>query len=303
MALASAGHKLGQIVGDWWEEHVVLTLLNEVGSDLDLFIDNRFVERTCRDKKIVWPDYDDNNVDYDYAIELGGTKETKGMPVGFVECFWRRGARHSKDKARDDTNKLLPMRETYPTARMLAIAACGEFTEPARDYVRSRGVELFFVAKSNIIQAFKAEGFTIDYADNLPEQDKLNLVNALEANLTKDAKKRVYKRLLEKGGQQTFNSFKSKISGALSSMPQEIKIRVVNKSSPMIFYSTDSVEDFLGNNDLNNDVEFIDREFEYTVVYSDGTEFNIAVNSVTALLQTHKKIMRLEKHMLQVNTM
>ena len=122
-------------------------------------------------------------------LELGGSASKKGVPVAFLESFWRRGARHSKDKARDDTNKLLPMRDTYPTARFLAIAACGEFTEPARDYVRTRNVELFFVSKDRIVEAFQSIGAEIDYPDSLPESQKLLLVRALESTLTAESQR------------------------------------------------------------------------------------------------------------------
>ena len=148
--LSSAGHKLGQIVGDWWETQVIYPLLKEVAAELGLYLDNRVVNRTCRADKVQWADVESNFVDYDFVLELGGNASTRGIPVAFLESFWRRGARHSKDKARDDTNKLLSMRETYPTARFLAIAACGEFTEPARDYVRSRNVELLFISKKSV---------------------------------------------------------------------------------------------------------------------------------------------------------
>jgi hypothetical protein len=92
-----------------------------------------------RGRKIEWLDSDGNTVDYDYVLELHGTENEIGIPVAFVECFWRRGARHSKDKARDDSGKLMPMRETYPTARFLGIVAAGDFTKPARDLIHQAG--------------------------------------------------------------------------------------------------------------------------------------------------------------------
>jgi hypothetical protein len=136
---ASAGHQLGQAVGDWWERYVALPLLSQIVRELSLFLDNRFIPRSGRESgdKILWPDEDGNKVDYDVVMELGGTENGRGTPVAFIEVFWRRGARHSKDKSRDDSGKLMPMRDTYPTARYLGIAACGDFTMPARELIRS----------------------------------------------------------------------------------------------------------------------------------------------------------------------
>jgi hypothetical protein len=118
---ASAGHKLGQSVGDWFEQFFVLPLLQDVAARVNLFLDTRFSARPARGPKLSWPDEHGNEVDYDFVLEVDGSAEQRGVPVGFVECFWRRGARHSKDKARDDTGKLRPMRDTYPTARFLGI--------------------------------------------------------------------------------------------------------------------------------------------------------------------------------------
>ena len=142
---ASSGHKLGQLIGDWYEEYFVLPLLQRVGRSLDLFVDSRFVNRKAREGQRIWEDSDGNSVDYDYVLELGGSDNKLGIPVAFVECFWRRGARHSKDKARDDSGKLMPMRETFPTARFLGIVSAGDFTKPARELVRSREIDLFYV--------------------------------------------------------------------------------------------------------------------------------------------------------------
>src|SRR5437016_12584368 len=100
---ASAGHKLGQMVGDWYEEHFVLPLLQQAADRLKLYLDHRFRTRPARGDKITWSDADGNSVDYDFVMELDGSDTAPGIPVAFFECFWRRGSRHSKDKARDDS--------------------------------------------------------------------------------------------------------------------------------------------------------------------------------------------------------
>jgi hypothetical protein len=117
--MVSAGHKLGQIIGDWYEEYFALPLLTNIANRLNLFVDSRFVTRSCRGEKILWEDDDGNAVDYDFVMELDGTATSLGTPVAFFETFWRRGSRHSKDKARDDSGKLLPMKSTYPTASIM----------------------------------------------------------------------------------------------------------------------------------------------------------------------------------------
>ena len=299
-SLSSAGHKLGQIVGDWWETQVIFPLLSEVAAELNLFLDNRIVERDCRQGKIQWSDSEGNFVDYDYVLEIGGTKEGKGIPVAFIESFWRRGARHSKDKARDDTNKLLPMRDNYPTARFLAIAACGEFTEPAREYVRSRNVELFFISKEKIINAFQAHGLEIDYPDSYPEDEKNKLVRDLESRFTPAAQLAIAKSLRSVAGEGAFNSFKQRIIGSLTAMPQEIKIYMLKKSAPVVFNSIVDAETFLKEQSPSFPLSSGIEEFEYEVVFSDGTEFGRSLSSLEKVRQVNVELTLLVKHIQSV---
>jgi hypothetical protein len=300
--VASAGHKLGQIVGDWWEQHVVLPLLQDVANRLGLFLDNRFIERACRGGKILWPDSDGNAVDYDYVLELGGTAAKKGVPVAFLESFWRRGARHSKDKARDDTNKLLPMRSTYPTVRFLAIAACGEFTEPAREYVRTRGVELFYISKANIVTAFTQVGLQIDYPDSMAEGDKLTLVTRIDKLLTDDVKQAAFEQLKKIIGKSSFRAFQSNISSSLSAMPQEIRLFVLTRTGPIVFQTTDDVRSFLYSDIDWSELGDAECEYVYDVLYTDGSKFSVTASSIEKLRDLHQQVEILQRHMENLDT-
>lgn len=298
--LSSAGHKLGQLIGDWWETKVIFPLLSEVATSLGLYLDNRVVSRSCRSDKVQWSDTEGNFVDYDYVLELGGSASGKGIPVAFLESFWRRGARHSKDKARDDTNKLLPMRDTYPTARFLAIAACGEFTEPAKDYVRTRNVELFFVSKEKIIEAFKSIGAVIDYPDALPEAEKGWLVRALEEKFTEQNQKLAAQNLRSIAGQGAFTSFKQRICGALTATPQEIRIYSLARCGPVVFESIELAAVFLsGDSPVFPSAGEI-SQFEYEVSFSDGSSFSRTLNSLDEVRKVNSQLHQLVEHVNQL---
>ncbi len=294
--LSSAGHKLGQLIGDWWETKVIFPLLSEVATSLGLYLDNRVVPRSCRSDKVQWSDAEGNFVDYDYVLELGGNAENKGIPVAFVESFWRRGSRHSKDKARDDTNKLLPMRNTYPTARFLAIAACGEFTEPAKDYVRTRNVELFFVSKEKIIEAFKSIGAVVDYPDTLPEVGKVLLVRALEARFTEQNQVLAAHNLRSIAGQSAFTSFKQRIFSALTATPQEIRIYSLARCGPVVFDSIERAAVFLSAEAPPFPVGGVFSQFEYEVSFSDGSSFSRTLNSLDGVRKVNAQLRQLVDH-------
>lgn len=293
--MSSAGHKLGQLVGDWFENYFVFPLLNEVATRLELYLDNRFVSRPARGEKIIWQDIDGNGVDYDFVLELGGTDEQVGIPVAFVECFWRRGSRHSKDKARDDSGKLMPMRIAYPTARFLGIVAAGDFTEPARDLVRSRDIDLFYVPKDKVIQAFAKSGLQIDYPDNATETTKLKLASNFEKKFSIKVSKTVATSLINLVGKVAVTSYVDRVKARLSALPQEIRIILRYEATPIVFRSVNEVTDFLNKPSFSMDNP--QESYVYQVTYSDGTEFEATVNSIADLQELNSQVQRLSEHM------
>lgn len=292
---ASSGDKLGQLIGDWYEEYFVLPLLQGVGKSLNLFVDSRFINRNVREGKILWDDLDGNYVDYDYVLEIAGTNDKLGNPVGFIECFWRRGAHHSKDKARDDSGKLMPMRETYPTARFLGIVSAGDFTKPARDLVRSREIDLFYVPKEKIVNAFHSCGLTIDYPDKLAEDDKAKIVEKFEKHFTVSKKKAVKKALIELVGQTTIESYVDRVRATLSALPQEIRLILRHDSMPIAFESVTAATDFLKSPNFNMTSPI--ESYLYQVTYSDGSEFEKSLDNLGELRRLHGQIVILTEHM------
>jgi hypothetical protein len=292
---ASAGHKLGQLVGDWFEQYFVVPLLEQAANALRLFLDNRFRTRQARGEKIIWTDEEGNGVDYDFVMELDGTEEALGIPVAFFECFWRRGARHSKDKARDDSGKLLPMARVHPTARFLGILAGGDFTAPARALVQSRQIDLFYVPKAKIVSAFEQLGLAIDYPDRARETEKARLVDALGAALTNDVKQQVADALRSLVGAVSLNSYVDKLRAALGALPQEIRFRSQRQSKPVAFETIPEATAFL--EDPQFDFSDPTENFLYEITYSDGREFERPVGSTDELKALHQQIERLAQHM------
>ena len=274
-------------------------MLCNVANHLELFLDNRQVTRNCRGSKIQWTDLDENQVDYDFVLELEGRPSEIGIPVAFFESFWRRGARHSKDKARDDTNKLLPMRDTFPTARYLAIAACGEFTAPAREYVRNRNVDLFFVPKSHVISAFSKNGLQMDYVDSLSEAEKGKIADRLVEDFGEDRKIAVAEDLIQFVGRPTFEAFESRVMGALSALPQEIRFIRNEHGLPVCFTDTTAADEFLQS--PNFTAGAVTESYRYEVTYSDGFEFSREVADLAGLRDLHSSLRRMVEHVKRIS--
>lgn len=295
---ASSGHKIGQIIGDWWEERVILRLLQDVADNLNLYLDCRFVQRTIRPgSKVLWKDDQGNNVDYDFVLEIGGTDTQLGTPVAFIESFWRRGSRHSKDKARDDTNKLLPMRATYPTARFLSIAACGEFTKPASEYVRTREVDLFLIPKSQIIEAFDAHQLVIDYHDQLSEVEKSVLAQNLIAKFSKETAIAVSDSLTQICGLAVMKGYSKRIIAALNALPVSIEISEARVSDVQLFDSVNVVDEFLKSPKFKYSNQ--DCNYKYSINYSDGSTFTTEYVQMAKLRRVHEMTKQYIDHMSQ----
>lgn len=292
---ASAGHKLGQLVGDWFEELFVLPLLRKVADKLKLYLDNRFRTRKAREgDKIIWKDVEGNEVDYDFVMELDGTDEKLGIPVAFFECFWRRGKRHSKDKARDDTGKLLPMRDVYPTARFLGIIAGGDFTAPARVLVQNRQIDLFYIPKAKIVSAFEKHSLRIEYPDKLAEAEKAKLADAFVRGLNKKKKQSAAATLQELVGEVSLESYVDRVRGALGALPQEIRIIAQRRSKSEVFETIAEATAFL----QNPKFDFADlvENFIYEITYTDGTEFDRMLDTLEQVKTLHQEIERLAVH-------
>lgn len=295
--VASAGHKLGQVIGDWWEEFVLVPTLSDVAEKLDLFLDHRFRDRPIRESKIIWSDSEGNKVDYDFVLELGGTIGKLGVPVGAVECCWRSGSRHSKDKARDDTNKLLPMRSTYPTCRFLAMAWAGELTEPARDYARSRNIEVFWIPKEKVIKALEQVGIDISYTDSMQEKGKNALMREVQKKFKGSVKVAAAEALKKQMGPQFFNNFSTAIEHALSAVPQSITLTASIKSLRKTFADSRQATAFLERDQVWQYPDQAPNSYEYEVVYSDGSDFILEVSSIEGVREVHDNVVALETHM------
>ncbi|HEY3966573.1 MAG TPA: hypothetical protein VGM05_18570 [Planctomycetaceae bacterium] len=293
---ASAGHKLGQLVGDWFEEYLALPLLQRVADHLDVYLDHRFRTRKSRiGEKIIWKDVEGNGVDYDFVMELDGTDKKAGIPVAFFECFWRRGARHSKDKARDDTGKLLPMRDVHPTARFLGIVAGGDFTAPARSLVQNRQIDLFYIPKAKIVGAFEGHGLQIDYPDRLAEPEKAKLADAFDSRLTPKLKKQAAATLRRLVGETSLDSYVDRVRAALGALPQEIRFISQRQSRPAVFETISDATKFLHSPKFDWSHETTD--FIYEITYTDGTEFERTLETIEDVKTLHRQIERLSAHM------
>lgn len=129
-------------------------------------------ERAARSGfKVAWRDRFGNNHDLDYVFERGGTDESIGQPVAFIEVAWRRYTKHSKNKAQEIEGAILALADTYSHCRpFLGIVLAGEFTKNALAQLRSRAFSVFHIPYADIMKAFAFVGIDAAYDEETPER-------------------------------------------------------------------------------------------------------------------------------------
>lgn len=282
---ASAGHKLGQIIGDWFEEYVALPVLQQVAYSLRLYPDSRFNKRSMRGSKgLIWSDLEGNTVDYDVIFELGGSDQDRGDVIAAFETFWRRGSRHSKDKVRDDSGKLMMIRETYVTARMFFIYAAGDFAMLAKELVKSRGIDLFHIPKEEIVDAWNKHNITIDYPDKSGNEFNKNLADTCIAKINKDPdlKKKIADSLWAPLGEGEQEMLKAALKSKLCALPCSYLIDVVDFCH-IEFDSRDIVQNK-------------SRMYNYRVDYRNGDTFERQNLNWDELKRLHGQVGHLVTH-------
>ncbi len=105
----SLAHRWGQIIGDVFEM-LVRTILADVAKQHGLYLDFKRPRKARGGQgKVTWQDGYGNKHDLDYVLERGGTEDTLGEPVAFIESAWRRYTKHSKNKAQEIEAAVMPV--------------------------------------------------------------------------------------------------------------------------------------------------------------------------------------------------
>jgi hypothetical protein len=182
MPPASPGHKLGQMIGNLFQDLFLETLAN-FANEHNLYCDKKGKRSAVRGNrvKVTWSDEYGNSHDLDYVLEENGTKEQQGDPVAFIELAWRRYTKHSRNKTGEIEGALLPLRETYPSScRFLGAILAGEYSRGGIRQLESHGITVLHVPFSQVVQAFQLKDVDLAYPEKAPSSIKQNLINQWE---------------------------------------------------------------------------------------------------------------------------
>lgn len=182
--VASPGHKLGQVIGVLFEEHLRPRLQALVeGLGPRYYLDAKGPRPARPGLAITWVDDAGSAHDLDYVIEKDGAPGRKGVPVAFVELAWRRYTKHSVNKAGELIGTLPPLKRTHRgSCRFVGAIVSGEWTGTALDRMRGEGITVAHFGFDVIRQAFlKHGGVDIDYPQKAGQEEKQAILSKLDA--------------------------------------------------------------------------------------------------------------------------
>ena len=164
----SLAHRWGQIIGDGFEMFV-RNILGEVAQRHGLHLDFKR-PRNARggQGKVTWQDGYGNKHDLDYVLERGGTEDTLGIPIAFIESALRRYTKHSKNKVQEIEAAVMPIALTFSRHQPFCGAVlAGEFTRNALYQLESKGFGVLHIPYDSILAAFRELGIDASSEDGV----------------------------------------------------------------------------------------------------------------------------------------
>lgn len=222
----SYSHKWGQIIGNLIQEFIRETL-QEVANEHGFYLDYQKKRKARTSKKVSWQDRYGNFHDLDYVLERGGSEDTRGLPVAFIETAWRRYTKHSRNKAQEIEGALIPLSETYSNLNpFLGVILAGVFTKGALEQLESKSFKILYLKYEKIVQAFTFVDINASFNESTAEaefQDKINRWNNLSAQDIANVKSQLLS--LEK---PSIDIFINEINKSFSRQIQSVSIIVLH---------------------------------------------------------------------------
>jgi hypothetical protein len=218
----AAGHKFGQVIGEYCEA-ALEPLLQEFADKHGLFLDKKGKRPARKGKKLTWIDTYGVGHNLDYVLERGGTQDKIGTPVAFIECAWRAGARHSKNKAQEITGAILPIAQRHLfSAPMLGCILVGNYTSPAIKQLQVIGFKILYLNHATLTKAFKSVGIDVVFDDKTPEVEYIEKRKQWDALPKKDQDK-VWTKLI-KLNSRNLDKFMTQLERAVKRQISAVRI-------------------------------------------------------------------------------
>lgn len=235
----SFSHKWGQIIGNLIQEFICETL-QQIADEHGLYLDYQKKRKARNSKKVTWLDRYGNLHDLDYVLERGGTEDTRGLPVAFIETAWRRYTKHSRNKAQEIEGALIPLADTYSHLNpFLGVVLAGVFTQGAIDQLESKGFKILYIKYEKIVQAFITTGIDASFNEKTLETNFENKIYQWN-NLSVQQRNNIKNQLLNIE-RSNIDNFISTLQQSFARQVQGVTVIILHGLSQQIAHVEDAI--------------------------------------------------------------
>ncbi|MDD3582049.1 MAG: hypothetical protein PHW74_13640 [Desulfobacca sp.] len=270
--IASPGHKLGQMLGNFLEEFFYIDLVRLCNKH-GFYFDRKGPRPGVRGSKqgVIWKDKDGNKHNLDYVIEKDGSANDQGKPIAFIELAWRRYTKHSRNKTGEIEGALLHLRDTYPSCQFLGAILAGEYTEGGKNQLVSHNINLIHIPFSVLATCFISKGVDLSYPEKAPSSVKAAIVEHWEALSQNDISD--IEICLRNSIKEEYLLFRQKLERAL--LRKVLSLRILTLYGNELVFS--SIQEAISaiselQEDQPNDLRFI--KFEILLRFTDGDKID-----------------------------
>ena len=213
----------------------VRNMLGEVAQRHGLYLDFKRPRATRGGQdKVTWQDGYGNKHELDYVLERGGSEDTLGVPIAFVESAWRRYTKHSKTKAQEIEAAVMPIALTFSRHQPFCGAVlAGEFTRNALHQLESKGFGVLHIPYNSILAAFQELGIDAaseDGVDGKTEAQFRKKIIKWESLPQPQATNRLLAKI-HALHQREIDDFKQRLEAALKRQVASVRLAVLRGQS------------------------------------------------------------------------
>ena len=167
-------------------------------------------------------------------MERGGTEDTLGVPIAFIESAWRRYTKHSKNKVQEIEAAVMPIALTFSRHQPFCGAVlAGEFTGNALHQLESKGFGVLRIPYDSILAAFKELGIDAaseDGVDGTTEEQFRVKISKWESLSQPQATNRLLAKLHALHPREIAD-FKQRLEAALNRRVASVRLTVLRGHS------------------------------------------------------------------------
>lgn len=269
----SPSHRLGELIGDFFEASII-NYLKPIVTDKGYYLDFRHPRPARNNKReVIGIDSNGNKHKLDIVVEEGGSEQQFGRYKAFIEMAWRRYTKHSKNKVQEISGAIIPLVNTNEKEiPFYAAVLAGEFTQSSIVQLNSQGFFVIYINYENLCELFDDIGISIRWEESTSESELATMVTSLEAILGDPHKYNVLQRKFNRMFAAPLKELSTALCKSLDTKITEIIVVPIHGSAYIPSSVIDAV-DYIMNYDENSLAPIL--RYEITIKYSNDVEYTM----------------------------